>query len=124
MGSYGAGSPKATILYSNTPHIQDLWMPKDSSTQSTISTVRYDADGSGNVRVHGTPDLKGTEAYPVGFGSAVGSLFVNHRSAQDGFDISQISQDDCSEDRWPDAQLESVFLELQRLVRAQRASRV
>ena len=115
MQPYGAESPKATILYANTLSISSLWKARDTSQPSTIETVTYTEKSDGTVQVWGAPALKGTEAYPIGFGEAVGNLFVNHRCHDDGIPLNELVSNDCSQDPWEDAGLPQVLSELQAL---------
>eukprot|EP00969_Alexandrium_andersonii_P067449 2975612-Alexandrium_andersonii.AAC.1 len=68
MNSYGGSSPKPTLLYSNMPDILNMCQTRNGKARATVNTVRRYTDVNGKARVVGTPQLKGTQAYPVQFG--------------------------------------------------------
>ena len=43
------------------------------------TVTRKYRDSTGRARVAGRPDLKGTQAYPKGFGDKLAELFDTHR---------------------------------------------
>ena len=129
---WGGTTRKGTILYSNSPELEKLWMPLDTSVVSS-GFLRWDSVGrgargveqdraevpqhmskqfdskapskhkappntsspilevltssvqaytkytnnAGRVCTQGTSELKGTQAYPPGFGAAVANLFFS-----------------------------------------------
>ena len=60
MQSYGAGSPKPSLIFSNCNNLESLVEPFDNSKEKTVRTVNTYIDAQGNKRVTGTKDLKGT----------------------------------------------------------------
>lgn len=68
MGSYGAESPKSTCLWSCCPCSSfSVPLPKD---KTWISLVNKSAKSDGTISVSGNSKLKGSQAYPAGFGHA------------------------------------------------------
>ncbi|CAL1153606.1 unnamed protein product [Cladocopium goreaui] len=78
LGSFGGGSPKPTLLYSNYQWIQSLYLPLPSNVEWTSEMSRKYIDGSGILRVCGGSDLKNSQYYPKLFGHAVAQAFQAH----------------------------------------------
>jgi hypothetical protein len=76
LGAFGAATPKGTRLYGNNAAV--LALLKKTITRGDFKkppkgqeTNLRQKMASGHERVRGGPGLKGTQAYPVGFGVAV-----------------------------------------------------
>ncbi len=83
MGAYGGSSPKATHLYGTAPYLHTLATrctgeDRARLQQDGVKTTRRWTDASGRARCQGTADLKGTQAYPEGWGAAHAHAFAAH----------------------------------------------
>ena len=118
MSSYGAGSPKPSLLMSNHADIVALWKPRPH-VRSTVKTTRTYVDASGQTRVTGSDELKGTQAYPPQFGEKVGRVYssiMSEHPCGDGVPLNEIHNVACHDtDCWDDANLEEVLVDLQNL---------
>lgn len=66
MKNYGHGTPKPTLLLSNTKHIEALQTGKlDNSKPNALKTCRTYRDGTGKLRWQGTRELKQTQPLVV-----------------------------------------------------------
>ena len=81
MGSFGADSAKPSILYTNCPWIADLSKMGKWVTMSSLSLVTRN-EVNGKMNVYGNKDLKGSQAYPPGFGKALVRLFEKNLCSQ------------------------------------------
>ena len=74
MKDYGAPTQKGTWLYCSDPWISDIALFKakagPSAEHGKEMVVHY-VDSKGIKRIAGGRDLKGSQAYPKGFGTAV-----------------------------------------------------
>ena len=88
MGAFGSNTIKATRLYSNCPlMMMDLKKSvrrKDFPSGKTTDIVRTYTDRAGKRRVCGGAGLKGTQAYPDGFGVEVAASYARHTKSFDG----------------------------------------
>eukprot|EP00973_Karenia_brevis_P013739 1865870-Karenia_brevis.AAC.1 len=65
MQPFGGTSPKPTLLWSTLESASQIFKPLDPSLPlKQVDTVQKYVDSTGTLRVQGTPDLKGTQAYP------------------------------------------------------------
>ena len=91
MGSYGGRSVKPTHLIGTAPYLQHLRRSCSGiqlqrfSGEGVVTTTAI-RDASGKKRPHGTAELKGTQAYPEGFGARHATLFREHFGAVAGSD--------------------------------------
>eukprot|EP00973_Karenia_brevis_P000783 109120-Karenia_brevis.AAC.1 len=106
---YGGTSPKGSNMDSTLEGSMDLWRPLDRSQSSSVQTVIKYIDSSGQQRVQGAPELKGTQSYPIEFGRAVASKFSNRECMGPGLNFDQIDCVEVSEDLWEDANLSDVL---------------
>eukprot|EP00959_Pyramimonas_sp_CCMP1952_P273026 5707064-Pyramimonas_sp.AAC.2 len=117
MQPYGGSSRKPTVLYSNSSALQLLWQPLDTSKPSEVRTFTSEVV-NGKRCVHGTGSLKGTQAYPEGFGAAVANVYLNEcaqnptPACASPFDLLA----DASDDPWDDANLDEVLQSLRATV--------
>ena len=81
MGAFGGSSQKPTVLMGTAPYLarlertctpEEKAILRDHGVQTTVRMV----DASGKVRAQGTSSLKGTQAYPWGFGKAHALAFA------------------------------------------------
>ena len=110
MGAFGGGTAKPTIIYSGENWLPELALakPKGFKPKDGLEVVT----NSGG-KVTGGRDLRGTHAYPPGFGKAVkdgytsASRVGSSASAHD--DSDDESADIHTDDEWEDADMASVF---------------
>jgi hypothetical protein len=113
MGSFGAPTPKATRLYSNVkgvltrlkkPLKRNVFAQAGTDHATATSRDRY-VDKKGTRRMHGGKGLKQSQAYPLGFGDAVASVYREFR-----FECRPPSHwvDLTQSDEWDDAELAAV----------------
>ncbi len=83
MGAYGGSSPKPTHLYGTASYLRELTLTcthtlKRRLGEEGVQTTHYYTDEQGRKRCQGTKHLKGTQAYPEGFGAAHAQAFHRH----------------------------------------------
>ena len=73
MGAFGALTRKPTWLLSGSAWISHMarHLPRDACPDAVPTTHREEDDHHGRKRCTGNANLKGTQAYPPGFGSAL-----------------------------------------------------
>ena len=112
MQPFGGTTRKATLLYSNSEGLHKLYKPLDRAQQSEVQTYETVTDVSGQKKVNGTSGLKGTQAYPDGFGQAVAARYLSeiaeHRDDFAGLSLEQL-RESASDDPWDDACLDEVL---------------
>ena len=72
MGAFGGPTAKLTLIAGTAPFLQDLkrsLSPEDSARIEELQIRTAIKAGGGGV--HGSKDLKATQAYPLQFGTAV-----------------------------------------------------
>lgn len=109
MGSYGAESPKSTCLWSCCPCSSfSVPLPKD---KTWISLVNKSAKSDGTISVSGNSKLKGSQAYPAGFGHATVDFWKNApRVPKAGVaETPEVFKPGKKFDSWPDADLTEVL---------------
>lgn len=86
MGAYGLDCPKATVLYGTAPHLEQLDRKLNSDEREELRedskrrrTTTVEATAAGGWNVHGTADLKGTQAYTIEFGACHAVAYSNWR---------------------------------------------
>ena len=105
MGQYGAGSPKPTRLWGNSPSIYLLSKKLDKNrTWNNANVTERKPDGS----VNGLPGLKETQEYPPKYGDAVANVFLAWRAAAVDRELSDAETEPDPVDVWEDADLQSV----------------
>ena len=120
MSWFGASSEKPTWLYSNWKFIEEIVKyakPTDLGNLGKKSLAIKYKDASGQTRVVGGPDLKSSQAYPKGFGTALCAVYQDHmmelrRWAADVPEHPSRSMTDLFSDAgnaWPDAGLRGVL---------------
>ncbi len=83
MGAYGGTSQKPTHLVGTAPYLGKLARRCDPqlklrlAVEGVQTTTRW-LDADGRLRCQGTAALKGTQAYPEGFGAAHALCFQEH----------------------------------------------
>ena len=83
MGAYGGTSLKPTTLMGTAPYLWVLerrcprGLRERLSLEGVVTTTTW-TDESGQKRAQGTAELKGTQAYPEGFGAAHALAFAGH----------------------------------------------
>ena len=84
MGAFKGGtSVKPTVLYGTAPYLQKLERRCSSEMRlklrmEGVQTTKRSVDSNGVRRCQGTADLKGTQAYPWGWGAAHALAFAGH----------------------------------------------
>ncbi len=83
MGAYGGRSLKPTHLVGTAPYIQDLRrscsaLQRQRLATEGVATATATLDEHGRKRPQGTAALKGTQAYPEGFGASHALAFQRH----------------------------------------------
>lgn len=130
LGDFGAPCEKHTWIYSSHPCIVDLpnyaTRKFNPQTDKSVETRIIGLTRDGKIGVWGSPALKGTQEYPIGFGRAVLQLF-RHNRRRLRLDLKKlrarvrkanVSTDSLlvaangEQDEWPDAGLEAVLGEL------------
>jgi hypothetical protein len=130
LGDFGAACEKHTWIYSSHPCIVDLPNYKSRKfhpkKHKTVETRIIRLTGDGKIGVWGSPSLKGTQEYPIGFGRAVIRLFRDNRRRL-RHDLKKLRAKVCKanvsidsllvaasgeQDEWPDAGLAAVLGEL------------
>ena len=109
LGMFGAKTQKPTRLWSSSPAVHLLHKKLDTKRSWDSSKVAIkELDGS----ISGGPELKATQAYPVGYGQAVSQAFLAHRkgaaAAQDDDNDSDSDTVADPDDAWDDAELRAV----------------
>ena len=94
MGSYGAHTKKPSFVYSVGPWSQRLLRTVDKGYRSQVSTATIDIDESGQRRVTGNANLKGTQAYTRQFGEAVLTAWQRQPAHDDSRDIDAADTDE------------------------------
>ena len=80
MGHFGSATLKPSWLYTNCKFAGDVQKYAQPFVRSpNVKLVRRHVDKSGRVRVSGNEHLKQSQSYPARFGSAMVSLFDEHR---------------------------------------------
>ena len=83
QGAYGAQSVKPTTLMGTAPWLHEMerkctpGMRQELKESGACTTAKY-TDKSGRKRCQGTPELKGTQAYPHGLGAQHARCFAAH----------------------------------------------
>ena len=75
FGMFGGTSPKPTKLWGTPTWLSQLARKLDRNIAWSVTTANRYTDAGGTRRVTGTSDLKGTQAYPDGYGEAVAALW-------------------------------------------------
>jgi len=126
MKMYGGRSLKPTWLYSNYEWVTGIDRYATQTKAEALRTpnlelVKKYVDGSGRVRIVGNGNLKGSQAYPRGFGEAIALLHHEHEpelrtswaTYRHTLDTVNLDKSDFSvrgeRDRWADADLDGVF---------------
>ncbi len=83
MGAYGGSSTKATHLWGTAPYLMGLARRCDPALcealqDKGVKTSRSWVGNGGKRRCCGTSDLKGTQAYPEGWGKAHAEAFATY----------------------------------------------
>ena len=81
MGAFGGSSVKPTHLWGTAPYLAKLARTCDGPQRlqlrvEGVQTTHRSVDSTGRRRCQGTRDLKGTQAYPWGFGAAHALAFA------------------------------------------------
>ena len=89
MGAYGGSSVKPTHLWGTAPYLQDLARRCNAADRARleaegVKTTRRWTDADGRKCCQGTGDLKGTQAYPEGWGVAHAHAFAEHYGLPSG----------------------------------------
>lgn len=124
MGEFGAGTEKATWLYSNRQEVarlEDYRLRRWASSMSSGSLVNRFVDDSGTQRCRGNSALKASQAYPRAFGEACTNLFAAVRcslvheyaelkskvcdSTVDGAGVARVLNGEPGDDDWDDAKM-------------------
>ena len=123
LGYYLGESAKLIDLYSNCGCVKDVLMFKLRNYLPTSSgVVKAHTGVDGRRQVSGDVGLKGTQAYPQGFGNAVALMYDRNREsilawAKHAYENSIAASSDftlewvwqTADDMWPDADLGGVF---------------
>ena len=82
MCHYGGNSRKSTWLYSNAAWIADVdaFRTHDLPATHAVELATKSINKAGKVVVTGNAQLKDSQHYPKGFGKAICSLYMEHRS--------------------------------------------
>ena len=81
MGAFGGTSVKGTHLYGTAPYLGQLELRCSQALRMRlqhdygVQTTKKTTDAEGRRRTQGTKDLKGTQAYPEGFGASHAQAF-------------------------------------------------
>jgi hypothetical protein len=75
FGMFGGTSPKPTLLWGTPTWMPQLHRQLDKTKNWSARTASHYYDNTGKKRVVGTSELKGTQAYPAGYGAAVATLW-------------------------------------------------
>lgn len=83
MGAFGGSSVKPTHLWGTAPYLGELARTCSAPERlqlrlAGVQTTLRSTDAQGRRRCQGTADLKGTQAYPWGFGAAHALAFSAH----------------------------------------------
>ena len=83
MGAFGGSSVKPTHLWGTAPYLPELARTCSAPQRlrlrvAGVQTTTRTKDAKGRRRCQGTPALKGTQAYPWGFGAAHALAFSGH----------------------------------------------
>lgn len=76
FGMFGGTSPKPTILWGTPSWMPQLQRRLVKGKRWLVRTATHYVDKDGCKRVVGTKNLKGTQAYPAGYGAAVAKLWL------------------------------------------------
>ena len=113
MGSYGADSPKGTVLWSNRAGVKKLarCLPENKVWSAEMTTKK--ANAHGGVSITGGRDLKGSQAYTNDFAMSALSFWLEEHEpktpALDDVQLPNIWAPLSKKDRWEDADLTDVF---------------
>ena len=83
MGDYGADTEKPSWLYTTSKELENIGKLKTRHFQkgdAEHNLATSYVDGGGNRRCVGNQFLKGSQAYPRGFGVAVHKVYMQHQA--------------------------------------------
>ena len=119
MGSFGAPTPKPTILIGNVPWLCQLKRKLNRSEFTpNEDVVRYHIDQCGRKRFSGGKKLKETQKYPSGYGFATASIILDAPIEidpdEDGFNFTILENEGewyrtSGAEHWLDAELGKVW---------------
>ena len=109
MGSFGAPTPKPTMLWGPDPAVMQFALPLPKKTWETELVTREVRDG--RVWVTGNGHMKGSQSYPPAFGTATLGVWKAWRDRQSSTDPGwgPVSHKKADTTKWSDADLAPVF---------------